>query len=357
MKIKVSTLWLVVLLFVLGVIGFGFLYFVGNSQLEEAFPSFQFFADSNTYIKTYRGEADNGQVVRVDGNYLGPLMVLSVFHGNNYLILAFNFFIFAFSVIRVARDLSVSSLHVVLLLLISPLTISSLLSVNKEVFLYPFLALALSSYLRKSAMLFLIALCVSFLVRWQLGVFYVSLILIVKCRAVFKTRELVLLGFLIAISVVYLLIRPIIEPVLLYVQLSNESYEGGGSGLFERVVEIQNAGLYFLIFPIKAFHLLFGMGFKFDKIFNPVDLYNDFFVSAHCAISFVVFFLLICGKKISMASDLVFVATVFLIVFCVTPIYAPRYLYFVFVLGVLVLAGAPADLNELRVRKRSVFSL
>lgn len=333
-----------------------FLYVVGNSQLEEIVPSFQFFADSNTYIKTYRGEGDDRAIIRVDGNYFGPLMVLNIFHGNNYLIMAFNCFVFGWSVIRISRSLELDSFKVGLLLMISPLTISSLLSVNKEIFLFPFLALALDAYLRDSRVLISFAFIISLLVRWQLGVFYVALILLIKWRSVFDSRFKPLLVLLFAISVVYLIIQPIIEPILLYVQLSNENYESDGSGVFERVMEAQNSGLYFLVFPIKAFHLLFGMGFKIDKIYNPIELYNDFFVAGHCAITFVTFSLLAFKRKVTLNSDLLFVAALFLILFCLTPIFAPRYLYFVFVLGTLVLAGAPNNLQKLK-GQRNRYSL
>ena len=168
-----------------------------------------------------------------------------------------------------------------------------------------------------------------------------------------SSRAGLLFAILVAISFAYLAILPLIEPILLYVKLSIENYQEDGSGLFEQVLEAQNNGLYFLIFPLKAFHLLFGMGFKLDKIFNPVELYNDFFVAGHCAITFVIFISIIARKKLSLRSDLLFASVIFLTVFCVTPVFAPRYLYFVFVLAVLVLAGAPLDLRKTKSQRRS----
>jgi hypothetical protein len=351
MKIKKGNFSLIVLSFVFGLMGLVFLYFVGNSQLEEVFPSFQFFADSNTYIKTYRGEGDEGAFVRVDGNYLGPLAILNIFQGNNYLIMIFNVLIFACSVAQIAKLLKLNSFYITILLLVSPLTISNLLSVNKEVFLFPFLALALSAYLRKSLMLCLLALSISVLVRWQLTVFYIVLLLIIiGRRSELLTRFNLLLLMLAALSIAYVVISPIIQPVLAYVQLSIDDYQDGGSGLFERVLELQNGGYYIFVFPIKALHLLFGMGLQFDKIFSPVNLYNDFFVAGHCAVTLMAFTFLAFKGKISLKSDLLFVSAIFLTVFCVTPIFAPRYLYFVFVLGVLVLAGAPVDLQRLQIQ-------
>lgn len=354
MKLKTNNALLIAFMIAFSLLGMGFLFFIGNSQLQEAFPSFQFFADSNTYIRTYRGDVDNfeGSYIKIDANYLGPLIVLNVFQGNNYLILLFNVCVFTYSVIQIARMLKLNALYIASLLLISPLTVSSLLSVNKEVFLFPFLAFALNSYLRKSLFFFFIALFFSLFVRWQLGIFYLVLIFIDNWRPVLFSRTKLLLVMLLAISLAYLAIQPLIEPILLYVQLSIDNYQEIGSGLFERILQIQNDGLYFLIFPIKAFHLLFGMGFKVDKIINPVELYNDFFVAGHCAATFVIFGVLTIKKKLTLRSDFLFACVVFLAFFCVTPVFAPRYLYFVFVLAVLVLAGAPFDLQKLKIQGR-----
>jgi hypothetical protein len=348
MKLKKSHYLLFLVLFVFTVLGLVFLLLIGNSQLEEVFPSLQFFADSNTYIKTYQGYGDQGTAIRVDGNYLGPSAILTLFHGNNYLILIFNVVIFAFSTAIIADILNINSLLFGFFLLISPLTISSLLSVNKEVFLLPFLAISLIGYVKQSPLFYLLAISISLLVRWQLAVFYIILIFITSFNYAALTRARLLLCILIAISFLYLLLKPFIEPVLIYSQLSIDSYDSG-SGLFQSLLESQNRGLYFLLFPLKAFHLLFSMGFKLDKIFNPVELYNDFFVSVHCLISFLVFSLLIAKRRLSLQSDLLFAAALFLMVFCVTPVFSPRYLYFVYVLGVLVLAGAPDHLRGLQI--------
>ena len=357
MKIKTSNLSLTVLLSVFGLAGLDFLYSIGNSQLEETIPLFQFFADSNTYIKTYRGEGDEGAMVRIDKNYLGPLTILKIFQGNNYLILIFNVFVFAGSVIQIAKALRLNSFYTAVLLLISPLTVSTLLSVNKEIFLFPFVALALLAYLRNSLFFWFLALSVSLFVRWQLGVFCIVLILIGEMRLIYFTRVKFMLFMLASLSIGYLLIRPIIQPVLLFVQVSNENYQDGGSGIFERMLEFQDNGMYFLIFPIKAFHLLFGMGFKIDRILNPIDIYNDFFVSAHCAVTFLIFLGLIFKRKLSIDSDLLFISLLFLAFFCLTPVFAPRYLYLVFVLCVLVLLGAPPDLRILKIQNRPRTSL
>jgi len=349
-RAKKFELILTMLLF--SVLGATFLLLIGEDALAERHP-FQFFADSNTYLQTYRGEANNfeGQLIGVDSNYLGPLTVLRLLQGNIYLVLLLNVYMFTHAILHISKLLAIDPLRLALLLFLSPLTVSSLLSVNKEIFLFPFLAFALTGYLRRAWSCVILALASSLLVRWQLTGFYLLLLALASGRRLIPSRFAIVAILLVAISILYGLIQPLIEPILAYVQNSIDTFEGDGSGLFESVLTLQNQGLYFLIFPLKAFHLLFGMGFKLDKIFNPVEVYNDLFVSGHCAIAFLVFLTLAWRRKLSLRSDWVFLALVFLAVFCLTPVFAPRYLYFVFLLGALMLAGAPPDLRRIRLRK------
>lgn len=345
-----------ILMLTLSLFGMGFLFLIGNDQLQETLPSLQFFADSNTYIKTYQGDAENfeGSYIKIDANYLGPMMILNIFQGNNYLILLFNVCIFTCSIIKIARTLKISTLLFAGLLLISPITLSSLLSVNKEIFLFPFLAFALNAFSSRSIHSLILAFILSTFVRWQLAIFYIAVVLISKYRNLLSSRIKLLFLMLITISIAYQAILPLIEPILLYVQLSIENYEDGGSGIFERLLQAQNSGLYFIVFPLKAFHLLFGMGFKIDKILNPVELYNDFFIAGHCAIAFAMFTTLALQKKLKLSSDFLFLAVIFLVFFCITPIFAPRYLYFTYILAALALAGAPLDLRALKVQRKRI---
>lgn len=335
--------WLFMLLMVLLSIGGAiFLYFIGQDALNELHP-FQFFADSNTYHRVYKEGEEEVVLVGVASNYLGPLAVLNALGGNVYLVMLFNTLIFTVSVIRIANRLNLDPLKVGVLLLLSPLTISSLLSINKEIFIFPFIAMALDGYMRRSAFSILMALGISIFVRWQLTVFYGAILMLSLMDGIFQRRTL-LIGTLIAISAVYLLLQNALEPVVAFAEASIESYDNDGSGLFEAMSNLQKEGGYFLAFPVKAAHLLFGMGLKFGQIFNPVSIYNDIFVSLHCTVSLLVCIVLLTRKALTLKSDLIYVSVVFLIVFCLTPVFAPRYLYPVFVVWVLVLAGAPSKL-------------
>lgn len=341
---------LLMIVFCLGAAAF--LWLIGRDALEELHP-FQFFADSNTYHRTFRGDTNfEGSLVGVDANYLGPMVMLALAQDNIYIVMLLNVALFSGSVWHISRLLRLDAFVVALGLMLSPITVSSLLSVNKEIFLFPFLALALHARVHRSVLALLMAALCAVLVRWQLLIFFLLVLALAGPLALTRHRGLTIFALLLVLSVAYRLIHPIIEPILSYVEASFESYEGGGSGLFEWSLALQNEGLYFLVFPIKAVHLLFGMGLKLDKIFMPEEIYNDLFIGGHCLVALIVLSWMWARGLLRIQHDLVAVAVVFLAVFCVTPIFAPRYLYFVYVLAILVLAGAPADLGRRKPARR-----
>lgn len=323
-----------------------FLAMVGEAALVNQHP-FQFFADSNTYHEIYRGSNDlhSGSLIGVASNYLGPMTLLTIAGGNPYLILVINIVLYVASLLLICRALQLDVLRVGCLLLLSPLTVSTLLSVNKEIFALPFAAVALLAYQRRSLGLIVLALSISLLMRWQLALFYLVLVGISAFRIAGIGRKTVLVGLLLGISAAYAALSDFLEPVIKYSEASIESYDEGGSGLFEYTLSLQSSGLYFLVFPMKALHLMFGLGLKFGALLNPGNIYNDLFVGWHSLIALGLGAVLAWRRQLTIRNDLVFVSVVFLVIFCITPVFAPRYLYPVYLLWVLVLAGAPATLT------------
>lgn len=335
-----------------------FLYLVGRDALAER-NTFQFFADSNTYHRIYSGEQwlANDALLSVSDNYLGPLLVLRALGGNEYLVMLLNVTLFYYSVVRIAALLSLDPVRVALLLLVSPLTISSLLSVNKEIFVLPFVACALAAYVRRSPAMLLVALGVSVLIRWQMSAFFLALVGIELVPPLRRRRLLALTLLLLALSAVYLQLHELFAPVLDVVARSILDDPDQGSGTFARLLDWQDRGFYWVVFPLKAMHLLFAKGLRVTQAFNPTGVYNDVFVGLHSTATIVVFLRLLRGRRFTLRSDLVFASVVFLAVFCISPVYAPRYLYPAYVAWVLVLAGArdalrPGGAADRSVRKR-----
>lgn len=319
-----------------------FLVLLGADALEER-SAVQFFADSNTYLRIFRGTQAlaNDSLLGVANNYLGPLLLLRVFGDNVHVIMVVNVAVFLVSLLSITRRLGVDPLLAGGVLLVSPLTVSTLLSVNKEIFVFPFIALAVAGFQRRSAFLVLAALATSMLVRWQLAVFFLMLLLLLPFGRAPRRRVAGVLLLLGCLSIAYLISADALEPVLAVVELSNLNDPNPGRGSYVRLLELQDSGLYVLIFPLKAAHLLFSMGLRVSRVIAPANVYNDVFVTLHSTVTIAMFLALLRSRRFRLSSDLVFASVVFLAVFALTPIYAPRYLYPVYVAWALVLAGAP----------------
>ena len=355
LRMRVRSAQLALLLSCVAALAGFFLLTVGSDALADR-SAFQFFADSKTYMRIYSGEQylANDALLSISDNYVGPLLLLRATRGNIYLVMLFNVTLFWISVLLLTAALRLDALKTGALLLLSPLTISSLLSVNKEIFVLPFIALAIVGYTRRSLPLLLIALAATVLVRWQLTAFFLVLLgASTRVGRLGRHRVLVLLVLLVSSSVAYLMLSNIFADVIAVVERTVWEDFDQGSGLFTVLNSYQQRGAYFLVFPLKAAHLLFALGLRFDRMLNPTNIYNDLFVGIHCTVTLAMFALLAWRRLFTLRSDLVYASMIFLIVFCLSPIYAPRYLYPVFVAWVIALCGAPQGIVVPRERRRA----
>ena len=339
----------VLLVLALTALGAIFLFFVGVDALEDR-SSFQFFADSGTYHKAARGdllgfESDIDSVT-VYGNYLGPLLILRLAGQNYYVVLLINALLLLASISSIAKSLKLDSLRFAALLLINPLTFSSLLSVNKEIMSLVFVALLLKFLATRALWALVAAALISILVRWQLSVFLMTLLMLESpLNPLRHKRVATLSAFLVALSILYGQLAAVLEPIRYAFEQSAAEYEG--SGLYEWLQGWQEAGAYWLIFPLKAAHLLFGLGLRFDRLVSPVDIYNDVWQLLHSTMTLVLFFALWRAGRFRLKNDLVYIAVIYVAVFGMSPIYSPRYFYPVYVLWAAALAVRSSNFESL----------
>jgi hypothetical protein len=325
------------LLLAFAVLGAAFLYIVGIDALEGR-NDFQFFADSNTYHEAaIEGDINVvADAVSVTANFLGPLLILKLTGQNYYLVLLVNVFLMLVTLHGLGKAACLNAFNLLLVLLLNPLTISSLLSVNKEIISLVFFALLFQAYSRKSLLALAAALATSVLVRWQLTVFLVALVGSTSAwNPLRRHRLLSLTAMLAIISVVYLKLAPLLEAVQANFEYAVADYEG--SGFFAWLVDLQNEGLYWLIFPVKAAHLLFATGLRIDRLLNPTVIYNDIWQLLHSTATLVLFVLVWRSGRLHLRNDFIYVSAIYIAVFATTPIYAPRYFYPVYVLWALAL--------------------
>lgn len=324
----------VALIAALALLGAVFLYVMGIDALEGR-SEYQFFADSQTYHEAARGGLDHvesvADMVGIAANFLGPLLVLRLAGENYYAVLALNALLLAFSVTSLAKSLRLDATKLLLVLLINPLTISSLLSVNKEIISLVVLALIVRAYVTGSFGALLLALVTSVLVRWQLTVaLIVASLLLNSLNPLRGNRRVTLLLLLGGLSVLYVQLADFLEPLRISFESAAEDYDG--SGFYEKLSSLQNDGWYWAVFPAKAAHLLFGLGLRLDRIFSPTNVYNDVWQLLHSTALLLLFIALLRTRRFRLGNDLVYLSLIYIAVFAITPIYTPRYFYPVFVL-------------------------
>ncbi len=347
---RASAVALVALLALLGAL---FLSVAGIDALEGR-NDYQFFADSSTYHEAARGGLGHietlSDMVGIAANFLGPLVLLQLAGEDYYAILVLNGLLLAFGVTSLARSLQLDAFKLLLVLLVNPMTISSLLSVNKEIISLVFVALLVRAYTTGSIGALLLAAVASVLVRWQLTmVLIVAFLLLCPANPLRSHRHATLLLLLVGFSVAYVQLAAALEPLRINFEEAAEHYEG--SGLYERLVSLQNDGWYWAIFPAKAAHLLFGMGLRLDRLFNPTNAYNDFWQLLHSTTLLLLFVALLRARRFTLRNDLVYLSLIYVAVFAITPIYTPRYFYPVYVLWAAALC-TPDHLSAVfRVRR------
>ena len=321
------------LLGALVVLGALFLLLVGDAALAGT-SNLQFFADSGTYMRVAAGGFGDIHSLRAiigfSANYLGPLLILKLAQQNVYAVLLINVAIYGISVHLLARATNADDIGLHMLLLANPVTLSSLLAVNKEIISLLTIAVLLSGLHRRHWPSLLCAIVLGMLVRWQFAIFCILTCVIFSRLNFLKHRRLAVLAILLAFaSLAIWLLNPFIASVRGF-NLELQGYHG--SGLFDRMIAAQQNGLYWLIFVPKALHLMFGLGLRLDRLFNPSNLYNDVWQLLYSTTMIGIVGALAVRRQIRLRHDLVFITVIYLIVFVLTPIYVPRYLYPVYVM-------------------------
>jgi hypothetical protein len=343
------------LLVLVTLLGSVFLFVVGIDALEGR-SDFHFYADSSTYHEAARGNLAGietpADLIGIAGNFLGPLLLLRLTGDNYYLVLLVNATMMFLSVASIAKTLKLDSLRLAVLLLLNPLTVSSLLAVNKEILSLVFVALLLRAYSEGSLLSWVAAALVSMLARWQLAVFLIALSFAVSSANPFTRNRLrTILFLLLGLSVLYLQLSTVFESIRFTFAESAAEYEG--SGFYEWLQGWQEAGAYWIIFPLKALHLLFGMGLRFDRLLAPEDVYNDVWQLLHSTMTLVLFIALVKQRLFKLENDLIYISVFYLAIFAMSPIYTPRYFYPLYVLWAAALASRAPIVHVLRGGKSS----
>jgi hypothetical protein len=307
---------------------------------------FQFYADSATYVKMAEEDAPLQDLLQVGLNALGPVLLLRALHSDPVLVFVFNVaaFLAAYRILR-SSSAAADPLYLALALAASPVMFSSLMSINKEILALLVISLLAAHHSTGRRSYFVAGLLLSPLIRWQLTVFaLVSAAL--RSGPLRRHRALALGGLVIACSIGYPLMRAGVFQQLDDIAQAGALEQIGGSGLYARFVALQNRGLYFLVVVPKVLHLFVGLISRVGQMLQPTDVYNNLVATsqaiANLAISALALLLWRIGR-LRLDSHPFFLGLVFAVIFGLSPIYSPRYLFPVYVLLALSVAESASD--------------
>lgn len=328
-----------VILFFYFVLVIIFFFIMGDAMLNEE-TSVQFFADSTTYEKEAieLKELTPLELIAHNPNYFGPITILNMMNGSRWGVLIMNLFVFTLSLSLICKAVSLNRTLFVILLIINPMTFSSLLSINKEIFSLLTIALLIYGINRHNATALLVCLAVSFLVRWQLSLFVFAFLGLISPLNPLRNRRL--LTFLISIIIVsalyYVIGSAVFSNAIEVGSAGGEQWEG--TGLWGMLLDVQNSGGYFIIFPLKVLHSMFGILVYIKNLIDPPEFYNYVVVMLHSLTMLFVLAYAFIKKRLDFGNKIFYIIMVYLLLFGITPIYAPRYFYPVFVLLCVLVA-------------------
>lgn len=249
-------------------------------------------ADSQTYIEIARyleltGQFTLDNAVSLSFNYFGPVLLLLLTDYNHALIFAINTLVFALSLLALARHYEFHRFWFVALLLLNPITLLSLTTVNKEVLglagiLYLFV------YLRSGRPWHLVlAVGLAAMTRWQQVAFI--LILLPYLRFLRLDARLFTWGPILALMVASA-VYPFVSHIFDFtgdtdaINIRNQYAQAGG--LVPLLNRLQENFLYWIAFIPKALLNYVGNFPRVVRVFDPndpADFYNRVLVGHQLA--------------------------------------------------------------------------
>lgn len=339
------------ILFLYAILATAFFFAMGDAMLDGE-TSIQFFADSTTYEQAANElkELTTLELIIYNPNYFGPVTVLNLMDGSRWGVLALNLIVFVLSINLIYKAVSLNRKLFVILVVLNPMTLSSLLSINKEIFSVLTIALLIYGLGKRSLPALLACVIASLFVRWQLSLFVITFLgLISPLNPLRHRRFLTFMLAIVGVSILYFLALPILSHTNEVAAVGAENWEG--TGLWGKLLEVQNAGMYFLIFIPKVLQAIFGILVYINKILDPPEFYNYVVVMLHSLTTLIILACAFFMKRLNIKNNIFYIATIYLLVFGLTPIYAPRYFYPVFLLLCILVAEKSVLRNDAHSQK------
>ena len=284
----------------------------------------QAYSDALTYERL--AKENYSQLTSISFSLLGPITILKFFSYNYTLIYIFNCIIFFVSIKLLFKYYDLKYKIFLFFILVNPMTLFALFSVNKEILLFLDIVLLLIFLKNKNILLFIFITIFSYFIKWQMLLFVLVASGIFLCEKIYKNRILYVVFFLLSLSILFPMISGMFQEVLDVSKLDTDKVSG--SGIFPKLIELQTQfGGYIVAFPLKMMQFLFGLIGRSYLILDWNDFWNNF---VQTIFSFSFFFLiiyLIFKKRINFQNDVFYLSIIFSLIFALSPIFSIRYFY------------------------------
>lgn len=309
-------------------------------------------ADSITYIETAQylqatNQFNLSNAVSLSFNYFGPVLLLLITDYNHKLIFFINTFIFLLSLAAMMRYYHFRRFWLVLLLVINPITLLSLTTVNKEIFGMTSMIYLLVFLRSRSPSHFLFALLLAVMTRWQQVL--LVLLLLPYLNLIQTNQKLLRWGALIPLFVISL-VYPFIGKYLNFTGDANlenvrTQFEQAG-GLIPLLNRLQDNFLYWLAFVPKALLNYIGNFPRIIQVFDPkdtTDLYNRLLVG-HQIMMLIVITALIFLRRFKMNRIETHIILLYSMLYCLSLSINYRYFYPIYPVFLLLLSVERNDM-------------
>ena len=307
-------------------------------------------ADSKTYIETAKFYENSnawslGSFFSLKYNFFGPVLLLLATKYDYFVIFIINIFILLASSMVVFKYIYFKRLIFFTLLFVNPITLLSLVTVNKEIFGLCGMLLLMAYIAGAGKKVLFMSIVFALLTRWQQVVF-IPIILIylnaVRFDRKFSWQSPLL--FLLGTSVVY----PFIAT---YISFTGDTAREGVQAQFNQIGGLlpflnllQSHFMYFLVFLPKALINYVGNFVRVGDIFNSdIDIYNRFLVGHQIIMLITLSYLFLTGK-IKHKSDSFKMIYIYSVIYCVALTINYRYFYPIY--GIFIIMSISSQYIE-----------
>lgn len=293
---------------------------------------FQFYSDTETWIDeaVYGGHGDD--LTMINRNELGPVTILRFLGPHNYwAMFLFNIIVFLVSLYFLSKNKNdVNLRRLFLLIMVSPITFTSLLSANKEIFALICTCLIIYNHNRRSMFMVVVIMVLSYMARWQYTLFYVVYLFMFSKYNFIKSRLLFLFLLLSGSTIGLLLFQSTLlgDVFLKYTferEMFGDNYEGAGT--FLTLLEIQSKYGYIVVFIPKILIILIARIKMYGSFFDFSDAYNNVILFLQTILHIYIIVKCYVKKVYKMENTFFYVALIYFVIFGMTPIFNPRYFY------------------------------